>query len=228
MFITFEGPEGSGKSSIIKKLTQFLQEQGMQENKDYIVTKEPGSNLDPVSLELRNLILSPEKKVNPEAEIFLYLADRCQHVNNVIVPALSDGKMVICDRHIHSTIAYQGYGRRFGDEKKLKKIIEMNDFSTKELKSLKRSSYPDHVFLFDVDVEVGLSRATKTEFGNKDRLESESLHFHERVRFGYLRNKNKYCGEMTVIDTTHLNLEQTFSNFISVFKERVFSKWKTK
>lgn len=173
-FITFEGPEGSGKSTVIKKIEEKLRENSI----DYLITKEPGSPKDPVCVELREFILNPSRDIDKETEIFLYIADRCQHVNKVIRPALESGKVVICDRYIDSTYAYQGWGRRHGTVDALNYINYLNEKSTGSL-------IPDLTLILQVTPEEGFKRLTTTEFGKKDRIEQEKIDFFERVNKGF-------------------------------------------
>lgn len=207
-FITFEGPDGSGKTTLVNGFKNYLDSQKIE----YLATKEPGSPLDPVCSSLRKFILSPENDIQDEAEIFLYLADRCQHVNKIIWPALKSGKLVLCDRYIDSTYAYQGFGRRFGNEMWLKRIEYLNDITTDCL-------VPDLTFLLMVDPEVGLRRCTKTEFGQPDRLESQKLDFHKRLCSGYEDIIKKFPARKIIkIDTTEMLAEDVLNKTINVFK----------
>jgi len=192
-FITFEGPEGSGKSSVIKSIKDKC--------KNTLFTKEPGSSNDPVCEQLREFILNPIRSIDKEAEIFLYMADRCQHVNNVILPALNEGKNVISDRYIDSTYAYQGWGRRYGKEESIEYINYLNKISTKNL-------IPDLTLILDVSPKIGFQRLVTKEFGKKDRIEQEDLKFFERVSFGFknLVNTNKNR-KIILINTDDKSLE---------------------
>jgi len=193
-FITLEGPDGSGKSSVV----EFL---GLNIDR-CITTKEPGSPLDSGCMEIRRFILNPDNKIDNEAELFLYMADRCQHVNKIIRPNLDKGKHVICDRYIDSTYAYQGWGRRRGDKESLEYIEKLNNYSTGGL-------IPDLTIILTVDSKIGLSRATKTEFGKPDRFESEKIDFHERVRNGYDHLlANKKDRNIAMLDTTYISEER--------------------
>ncbi len=164
-FITFEGPEGSGKTTQMKLLGEILKRYGVP----YLLTREPGGSR--LSTQLRHWILNRlEYNLMPEAELFLFLADRAQHVREVVRPALEKGKIVLCDRYTDSTLAYQGGGRGF--DLKLLKI--MNEAASGGLK-------PNLTVLFDVPVEIGLKRARGRGKG-RDRMEREKLEFHRRVR----------------------------------------------
>lgn len=167
-FFTFEGGEGSGKSTQAKMLAEFFQQQG----RVVTLTREPGG--EALGQKLRAILLSPEtKNLSPMAELFLYMADRAQHVAEVIRPALDRGEIVICDRYMDSTVAYQGGGRGHNMET----LDILNDMSTAGL-------YPNMTFLLDVPVEVGLARACARngKDGDKEgRFEAEAVAFHERV-----------------------------------------------
>ncbi len=164
-FITFEGADGCGKTTQIELLDKFLKEKGLKT----LMTLEPGAS--DLGKDLRQILLHYEKPVSDEAEMFMYLADRAQHAQMIIKPALEDKKIVLCDRYTDSTVAYQGYGRE-GD---IEQINILNKIATKGLKS-------DLTILFDVESEIAQSRLGKT----KDRLESQGMEFHKKVRKGYL------------------------------------------
>ena len=204
-FITFEGPDGSGKGTLIKNIVQWFEEEKL----DYILTKEPGSPQDSFCPNLRQFILDPENDIDNEAEIYLYMADRCQHVNRVVLPALKKGKIVLCDRYIDSTYAYQGFGRRYGVPDQLQKINYLNRMTTNNL-------LPDLTIILMVNPQTGLQRITTKEFGKPDRLEKEALAFHERVYQGYqaLVEENSQLQfsrrNIATIDTTILDADSTF------------------
>lgn len=169
MFITLEGPEGSGKSSQLPILAEWLREQGY----DVYTTREPGGTM--ISDQIRTILHDLENiAMHPRTEILLYLASRSQHVEEVIRPLLEKNTIVLCDRYADSTLAYQGYGHGV-DIPTLKKLL---DFSTGGL-------YPDLTILLDLDVEIGLERR-KHSGGEWNRLDAYALAFHKRVREGYL------------------------------------------
>ncbi|GAV22939.1 dTMP kinase [Carboxydothermus pertinax] len=172
-FITIEGIEGSGKTTQIKYIEEYLKEK----NIPHLITREPGGTV--LGKKIRELLLNPGYKVVPEAEILLYLADRAQHVGEKIIPHLEKGVWVISDRYFDSTLAYQGYGRGF-DINLLKTFIT---FATRGL-------VPDLTILIDVPPEEGLARIKKR--GEFDRLEREALEFHRRVREGFLEIAKDY------------------------------------
>jgi dTMP kinase len=174
--ITFEGIDGCGKSTQMRLLEQYLTERGVP----VVSTREPGGT--ELGRKVRSALLDGAKgSVEPLAELLLYAADRAQHVRRVIMPALAEGKVVLCDRFYDATTVYQGYARGFD----LKLVNQLNELATGGLK-------PDLTLLFDLDVETGLKRTRKR--GDKtgeaaarpDRLDQEPIEFHERVRRAYL------------------------------------------
>ncbi|MDD5260105.1 MAG: dTMP kinase [bacterium] len=173
IFITLEGPDGSGKSTQALLLIKFLKKSGYQ----VLHTREPGG--DRVAESIRRLLLSPYNKITPETELFLYWASRSQHVQQVINPALARGVIVICERFNDATLAYQGYGRGVD----LKLIKKMNQLASGGL-------IPDLTFLLDIAPERGLKKVLEAK-GVKDRFELEKLSFHKRVRKGYLELANQ-------------------------------------
>jgi dTMP kinase len=165
-FVTLEGPEGAGKTTQVKLLSKQLDVLGVK----HVVTRDPGGT--PLGRQIRRILLNPENPVHPMAELLLYQADRAQHVAELIMPALQEGNLVICDRYTDSTIAYQGYGRQID----LKLIDQLNEMSTGGLR-------PQLTVLFDIESSEGLGRLHP---GGHDRLEREALEFHHKVRQGYL------------------------------------------
>ncbi len=168
MFITFEGPEGSGKTTQIKALEAHLRSQGL----DVITTREPGGT--PIGDQVRAVLTNLDNTaMHPRTEILLFLSARAQLVEQVIRPELKAGKVVICDRYADSTLAYQGYGHGY-DRDQLRQLL---NFATGGL-------WPDLTLLLDVDPEVGLKR--KRSGGEWNRLDAYEVAFHQRVRAGYL------------------------------------------
>lgn len=163
MFITFEGPEGAGKSTQLARLAGRLRDA----SRNVVMTREPGGGtLGPA---IRALLLEGED-VPPRSELFLFLADRAAHVQNVVRPAIARGDLVLCDRHADSTVVYQGYGRGMDVEQ----LRNLNALATEGL-------VPDLTLLFDLPAEQGLAR-----LNDRDRLDREPLEFHQRVRQGFL------------------------------------------
>jgi len=168
-FITFEGIEGCGKSTQAARVAAYLRSRGTE----VIATREPGGT--DVTAEIRRLLADPRSNLDPRAELLLFMADRAQHVASVIVPALENGKTVICDRYGDSTMAYQGYGR--GHD--LDWLERLNAFASRGVR-------PDLTLWIDCDVRVGLGRAKTRSGGPGDRFEAEPLAFHERIRAGFV------------------------------------------
>jgi len=178
MFITFEGIEGSSKTTQAILLTEWLGKQGI----DYLLTKEPGSVVSQECKQIRKLLLDPANELSSRAELFLYLADRAQHVEKIILPAIiEEGKWVVSDRYSLSTHAYQGYGRGH-------LYIGPSDWFRQALKIACHDFTPNLTFVMDLPVEVGLARArgSNTEFAGGDRMEREAVEFHQKLRDGFL------------------------------------------
>lgn len=170
-FIVFEGLEGGGKSSQMAQTAQWLLQGGLGKPVEVLQTREPGGT--ELGQKLRSLLLSDHYfHVNYRSELLLYAADRAQHVNQVLKPELEQGKIILCDRYIHSTTAYQGYGRGLD----LNLIQQLNAIASDGLES-------DLTLWLDVAIETGLERVKKR--GKRDRLEKADLAFHQRVRQGY-------------------------------------------
>ena len=181
MFVTIEGIEGSGKSTLLAGLSERLRAAGC----DVVATREPGGT--PLGDAVRSIFLDPAVAIEPLAESMLINAARAQHVARVIRPALEAGRIVLCDRFVDSTLAYQGYGRGLD----LKLLRELCDIATRELR-------PDLTLLVDVAVDVSRAR-TRARSGSNDRLEAEDDAFHERVRRGYLELA-RGCANHEVLD----------------------------
>lgn len=182
IFITLEGPDGSGKSTIVNLLSDYLS----SSNIDYIFTREPGGTK--IGEDIRNIILNNENtKMSPRTEALLYAASRSQHVHEKILPALQTGKVVLCERFVLSSLVYQGIGRGLGVED----VKAINNFGTKGLE-------PDLTLFFNIDPVVSLNR--KRSGKNVDRLEMEGVDFHTEVYNGYLDLINKYPENIVVID----------------------------
>lgn len=185
-FITFEGPEGSGKSTQIKHLRTALEAEGF----DVLQTREPGGT--PISNKIREILLDKDHtELSPRAETLLYNAARAQLIDEVIRPALSAGKIVLCDRYADSTTAYQGYGR----DQSLKAMQTLWQFATQSLK-------PDLTVLFDLEPLVGLQRKQAGDEAEWNRIEAESLAFHERVYQGYHALAKSEPKRWLIVDAT--------------------------
>lgn len=172
IFITIEGPDGAGKTSVISELYPRLQ---MIAKKGIIKTREPGGVR--IAEKIRQIILDPRnEEMDERTEALLYAAARRQHLVEVVLPALNEGKIVICDRFVDSSLAYQGAGRRIG----MAEIEKLNEFATE-------GTIPHFTLYLDVDSDTGLRRIQQNRTHQIDRLDSEGLEFHQRVRHAYLK-----------------------------------------
>lgn len=191
LFITFEGPEGSGKTTQIKKAGEYLQGKDVP----YIITEEPGGTK--LGNELRKLLLNKSSlRIIGKSELLLFAAARAQHVEEVILPATKRGTVVLCDRFSDATIAYQGFGRGLG----IDDVRWINGYASQYLK-------PDMTLFFDIPVELGLTRAMErisriVDSHAEDRFEREDVEFHRRVREGYRVLIKKDPARFRVIDAS--------------------------
>ncbi len=182
IFITIEGPDGSGKSTQIRRINEFFEKRGCST----LNTREPGGT--DIGEKIREILLDRANgEMHAMTEALLYAASRAQHVEELIRPALSAGKVVICDRFIDSSLAYQGYGRHLGDS-----IMAINEYAI-------AGCMPDVTFLMKLDPSVGKERISEAE---ADRLELEALQFHEEVYRGYLALEKKYPDRIVGIDAS--------------------------
>ena len=180
IFISIEGPDGSGKSTQIENIKEFFHDKNM----DIIFTREPGGT--PIGERIRGIILDRKcSEMDPMTEAMLYAAARAQHVAQVIRPALEKGKIVICDRFVDSSIAYQGYGRKLGEA-----VASINHFAIKEC-------MPDMTILLKLDPSVGKHRISEDQ---QDRLEAEREAFHQEVYKGYLELEKNFPERIIGID----------------------------
>jgi dTMP kinase len=192
MFLTVEGIEGAGKSTFIGLLEDELTKRGV----DFLHTREPGGCA--LGRQIRPLLLDASQNVSARAELFLFLADRAQHVADTIRPALEAGRWVVCDRYADSTIAYQGYGRGMDPEE----LQKLNDYATDGL-------WPDITFLLDLPAEVGLGRAQARNCRegltqSEGRFEAEALAFHQRIREGFLLRASRWPERFCVLDASQM------------------------
>ena len=183
IFITFEGPDGSGKTTQIRLLQEYCIGKGY----DVVMTREPGGT--PISEAIRALLLDPaHKEMDGVTEALLYAASRAQHVAEKIRPALERGCVVLCDRFMDSSIAYQGYARGLGDD-----VRVINEFAV-------QGTQPDITFLMDLSAAAGKARVAAAR--DLDRLEQEDLSFHNAVYDGYMQLKEIYAGRIVPIDAS--------------------------
>lgn len=186
LFITAEGGEGSGKSSLLRRLSSWLTRRQWR----HIITREPGGT--PVAEELRALLLHAHKGngMLPLTELLLILAARLEHVERVVVPALRAGTTVLCDRFIDSTMAYQAYGRGCPPDRVWDLALDVVPL------------LPDLTFYLDISPDIALSRVEQRQSGVRDRLEAESVHFHERVREGFLTMARRCPDRIVILDAS--------------------------
>lgn len=182
-FISFEGIEGSGKSTQARLFAEHLKTKGH----NVLITEEPGGTK--IGIKIRDILLAPENNMDPMTELLLYNSSRAQHVRELIYPALLKNVIVITDRFLDSTVAYQGYARGID----LNVIKTLNEIVAPDLK-------PSVTFLLDLDVEEGLKR--NRDANKKDRFEQEAIEFHERVREGYLRIAEEEPERIKVVDAS--------------------------
>ena len=186
MFITIEGPEGSGKTTATNKVIEELAKLGY----DVVRTREPGGT--PISEQIRNVILDKENTMmDPRTEALLYAAARRQHLVEKVWPLTKQGKIVICDRYIDSSLAYQGGARGLG----IDNIIDINMFATE-------NTWPDLTLLFDIAPEVGLARIAANASREVNRLDLEALDFHKKVRETFLELAKRQPNRFVIIDAS--------------------------
>jgi len=199
-FITFEGPDGSGKTTVATEVCKRLTELGY----DVIHTREPGGI--GISEDIRNIILDPKNTMmDAKTEALLYAASRRQHLVEKVFPAVKEGKIVICERFLDSSLAYQGYGRNLGFDE----VLSINLFAID-------NTYPDMTIYLDVDEQVGLDRLQDRSF--KDRLDQESLEFHHRVSQGYREVLRRFKDRITVIDASKTKQEVIEASMKEILK----------
>ncbi|MBE5942176.1 MAG: dTMP kinase [Lachnospiraceae bacterium] len=204
IFITMEGPDGSGKTTQIELLKKYLEDKGY----DIVITREPGGTA--ISEAIRAIILNKDyQEMSHMTELLLYASARSQLVNQVIKPALAEGKAVICDRFVESSAVYQGIGRGLG----VSTVYEVNNYALGEVK-------PKLTIFMDLDAEEGIKRKeNQTEL---DRMEMEDLSFHKRVVEGYRQLAQLYPERIFQVDAT-LPIEQIHSMIVEEVEKRFFS-----
>jgi dTMP kinase len=200
-FVTFEGIEGSGKTTQIQMFSNLLEERGVE----HLLTREPGGT--PIGNLIRRLVLDPEHQaMTPTCELLLYAAARAQHIEQVIRPAIAEGRLVLCDRFRDATIAYQGYGRGLP-------IGLIRSLHELEVLSLQ----PDLTLVFDIEAGAALARARSRDAANRPeetRFEQEDLAFHDKVRRGYLEIARREPGRCVVLDA-HGSVEQVHARVVA-------------
>ncbi len=199
LFITFEGPDGSGKTTVATAVCGKLEEKGIET----VHTREPGGI--EISEDIRNIILDPKNvMMDARTEALLYAASRRQHLVERVIPALEEGKIVICERFIDSSLAYQGYGRQLGFDD----VLNINLFATE-------NRYPDLTIYLDVDEQTGLDRLADRSF--KDRLDQESISFHHRVSEGYREVLSRFRDRIRIVDASK-GKEEVISECLAIIE----------
>ena len=202
--VSLEGPEGAGKTSVLEALIPILEDRGIE----VLSTREPGGVL--IGEKIREVILDPSHtEMDPKTELLLYIASRRQHLVEKVLPALAAGKLVIMDRFIDSSVAYQGFGRGLDIEA----IDWLNEFATDGLK-------PDLTLYFDIEVEEGLARIAANSDREVNRLDMEGLDLHQKVRQGYLSLLEKEADRIVKIDAS-LPLDQVIANTQQLLLDRM-------
>ena len=202
--ISLEGPEGAGKTSVLEALIPVLEDRGVE----VLTTREPGGVL--IGEKIREVILDPSHtEMDPKTELLLYIASRRQHLVEKVLPALAAGKLVIMDRFIDSSVAYQGFGRGLD----IDAIDWLNEFATDGLK-------PDLTLYFDIEVEEGLARIAANSDREVNRLDMEGLDLHRKVRQGYLSLLEKEADRIVKIDAS-LPLDQVIANTQQLLFDRM-------
>ena len=205
IFITFEGPDGAGKTSVLQALLPRLEQFG----KEILTTREPGGVA--IAESIRSVILDPKNTaMDDKTELLLYIAARRQHLKERITPALESGKLLLVDRFIDSSVAYQGFGRGLNVED----INWLNRFATDGL-------VPDLTLYFDIEVEEGLARIAKNRHHDVDRLDMETVDLHQRVRNGYLSILEQESDRVVKIDASQ-SLDVVTDAAFAVIVERFF------
>ena len=202
--VSLEGPEGAGKTSVLEALIPILEDRGVE----VLTTREPGGVL--IGEKIREVILDPSHtEMDPKTELLLYIASRRQHLVEKVLPALAAGKLVIMDRFIDSSVAYQGFGRGLD----IDAINWLNEFATDGLK-------PDLTLYFDIEVEEGLARIAANSDREINRLDMEGLDLHRKVRQGYLSLLEKEADRIVKIDAS-LPLDQVIANTQQLLFDRM-------
>ena len=204
MFITLEGPEGSGKTTAVNYAVKKLEELGYE----IVRTREPGGT--PIAEQIRNVILDKANtNMDPRTEALLYAASRRQHLVEKVWPAIKEGKIVVCDRYLDSSLAYQGGARGLGVEN----ILNINMFATE-------GTFPDLTLLFDIDPKIGLARISANASREVNRLDLEKLEFHEKVRNTFLLLAKQYPDRFVIIDAAK-SQEEVAEATLKVILERL-------
>ncbi|MEK5040588.1 dTMP kinase [Sporosarcina sp. FSL K6-3457] len=193
IFITFEGPEGAGKTTVIAELYNRLKDEG----RNVILTREPGGIR--IAEKIREIILdNNHQEMDAKTEALLYAAARRQHLAEKVMPALCEGYIVLCDRFVDSSLAYQGHGRGLG----IDEVLSINEFAIGDM-------MPDLTIFFDIDPEIGLARIAKNDEREQNRLDKEGINFHHKVYEGYQKIIRRYPNRMVKTDASLSQVEVT-------------------
>ena len=204
LFVTFEGGEGSGKSTVLKQVNEIL----LSEGHSTLLTREPGGT--PISEQIRNVILDKANtSMDPRTEALLYAASRRQHLVEKIWPALKEGKIVLCDRFLDSSLAYQGGARGLG----MDEILEVNRYATE-------GQFPDITLFFDLDPSIGLRRIAANAGREVNRLDLERMTFHEKVRASFQKLASLYPERYVTIDASQ-PLEKVVEDSLKAIKAKL-------
>lgn len=207
LFVTIEGPEGSGKTTIGKKIVEQL----MNDGYEVIYTREPGGI--EIAEQIRQVILDVNNtNMDPRTEALLYAASRRQHLIEKIVPAIKDNKIIICDRFVDSSLAYQGHARKLG----IDNVYEINKFAIDTL-------MPDLTLLFDIEPKLGLERINANKLREVNRLDLEQLEFHTLVREGFLIIQNREPQRVKRVDASK-TIDEVFNSAYSLIKQAIKEK----
>ncbi|PFO02915.1 dTMP kinase [Bacillus sp. AFS076308] len=202
-FITFEGPDGAGKTTIINLIAKELEHS--------LLTREPGGI--EIAEQIRKVILDKENTaMDPRTEALLYAAARRQHLIEKVKPALQDGKVVLCDRFVDSSLAYQGYARGLG----MDEVYAINQFAIEDLS-------PELTIYFDIEPELGMKRINRNKGREVNRLDLENLDFHHKVREGYLLLLKRFPARMVRIDASG-TIDEVYQKTLNIIKARLAEK----
>lgn len=204
MFITFEGGEGTGKTSQIKKINEYLNDKGI----DCILTREPGGIN--ISEQIREVILNTKNTdMDYKTEALLYAAARRQHMVERVIPAINEGKVVLCDRFLDSSLVYQGYTRGLGIEE----VLDLNQYVIEDY-------MPDLTIYLDIDPEKGLERISKNKGREVNRLDLEDIDFHNKVREGYKKLLSMYSDRIEEVDAS-ASLEEVYKEIKNIIVKKL-------
>ena len=202
IFITLEGPDGSGKTTIANRIVKTLEEKGFS----CVHTREPGG-ID-IAEQIRNVILDPKNtSMDPKTEDLLYAASRRQHLVEKVFPALKENKIVICERFLDSSLAYQGFGRNLGFDE----VLKINEFAIEDC-------FPDLTIYLDINEEEGLKRIGDRAF--KDRLDQESIDFHHRVKQGYDEVLKRFKDRIVIVNAAN-SIEEVTNDCVNIILDKI-------